>query len=274
MVKAGVGTLVGAAPTLLMPLWARAQEARRCDAMLRDDKAAEIVDALDFDFDQMVRKHVPAADYCIRASIIDQVVLPHLRNTPGRTVVEFGVGLDTRFDRLGHHAGRWFEIDLPNVIQLRRQFFSEESRRIMLGSSVLDTAWMADVEQVDKGPPLFVAEGMLYFLGNAEVRELFVRLADRFPGSAIVFDAQSPLFLMLSNLRHPLNTSKLRFSLGRNGAEIERWDPRLHVQRYVGFGDSPYYDRVKTRLSWLKRLAAVAHPLTRHAFKIVEVGFE
>lgn len=274
MVKAEVGSLVGAGPTLLMPLWARAQEARRSDALLRDDKAVEIVDALDFDFDQMLRKRVPAADYCIRASIIDQMVLPHLERTPGRTVVEFGVGLDTRFDRLGHHAGRWIEVDLPDVIRLRRQFFAEGPRRTMIGSSVLDTDWMAKVAEAGKGPPLFVAEGMLYFLSNAEVRELFVRLADRFPGSAFIFDAQSPWFLLVSNLRHPLRTSKLRFTLGRNGTEIQRWDRRFHVQRYVGYGDSPYYDRVKSRLSWLKRLAAAAYPLTRHAFKIVEVGFE
>lgn len=268
-----VGQLTGAQATLLMPLWARALEARRSDALLRDRKAVEIVESLDFDFEDFARKRVSAADYCIRSSIIDCLVRDHLQTEPAANVVEFGVGLDTRFDRLDNGQVCWTEMDLPGAITLRRQFFDESQRRAMISGSLLETGWMEAAKRRGKGPALFVAEGVLYFLSKPEVRELFIRLADHFPGSAFVFDAQSPLFLRLSNLRHPLSTSRLRFALGRNAAEIEGWDPRLRVEHYVGFGDPPYYDRARRRLGWAKRLALLARPVTRHAFKVVQVRF-
>jgi len=265
--------LTGVPATLLMPLWARAMEHDREDCLLRDPRAAEIVRSVPFDFGLFARKRVPAVDYCIRASIFDSIVRTHLQQSPQSTIVELGVGMDARCDRVDNGVARWVELDLPEVMQLRRHFFAETPRRTMLQGSLLETDWFEAVERLGCRSPLFVAEGVLYFLSREQVIWLFTQLADRFPGSAIVFDAQSPLLLWMSNLRHPLSGSKLRFSLGRNASEMERWDPRFHVEQYVGYGDSPYYDRAMGRLSRIKRLMARFRSLSRHGFKIVQVGF-
>jgi O-methyltransferase involved in polyketide biosynthesis len=266
-------SLAGVPATLLMPLWARAIESSHQDALLQDPRAADIVRSIPFDFDAFVRKRVPVADYCIRASIIDALVRRRLERVPQSTIVELGVGLDARFERADNGAARWIEFDLPEVIRLRKRFFVETSQRSMLEGSVLDDNWLDAIEQLSCRSPLFVAEGMLYFLSRGQVMRLFDQLARRFPGSAIVFDAQSPLLLRVSNLRHPLSGARLRFSLKGDAAEIERWDPRFHVREYVGFGDSPYYDGAIDRLSSFKRFLTHFRRLSRHAFKIVQVEF-
>ena len=136
MNKKDVSKLTEAQSTLLMPLWARALEAQHPTPLIRDRKAVEIVESLDFDFDLFRQKSVPQADYCVRASVIDQLVQEFLSQHPCGTVVEFGVGLDTRFDRLDNGTVTWIELDLPHVIDLREQFFEATDRRIIMRGSL------------------------------------------------------------------------------------------------------------------------------------------
>ena len=227
---------------------------------------------MDFDFDQFHRKAVPSVDYCLRASVIDQVTQRFLAEHQRCTVVEIGVGLDTRFDRVDRKDAVWVEVDLPDAMQVRRNFFASTERRIMLSDSLLESDWLDEVERVRQGPILFIAEGVLYFFSEQQIREVIGRLADRFPDSGFVFDAQSPLFLRFSNWRHPMQDSHLRFSLA-NVRRIESWDERFRIRKYIGFGDSPFYDAGMPRLSRLRRWARRLCPPVRHMFKIVHVGW-
>ncbi len=272
MDKIDISGLTEAQATMLMPLWSRALESRRDQPLIRDDKAEEIVDRLDFAFEQFHRKAVPAFDYCLRASVIDQLVRRFLETNKPATVVELGVGLDTRSERLDNGRTVWVELDLPDAMQVRQRFFQPNSRRIMIGDSLLDSTWFEVIEQHRQGPILFIAEGVFYFFEERQLREILSRLADRFPGSSLIFDAQSPLYLWVSNCRHPFRDSRLQFSLA-GVKRVESWDARLRVQQYIGFGDSPFYDAGMARVSRLRRWGRRLFPPVRHLFKIVQVGW-
>lgn len=263
--------LTGAPETLLIPLWARARENVRPDGLIRDPFAAEIVDSLEFDFATFERHHVAGVDFCVRARLMDDLVQEALEEEPdGRSVVEFGPGLDTRFHRLGELAERWVEVDFPEVTSLRERFFGSDPRRTTIARSILDWNWVDEAGELGKRP-LFIAEGVLYFLSREQVRDLISGLADRFPGGAFLFDAQGPLFLKLSNWLHPLRGSRLNFYLNGMGEEISTWDSRLRVERCVGFGESPYYDALLPRMAWWKRATALLGRCARPMFKIVQV---
>lgn len=255
-----------------MPLWARAIESRRATPLLRDHRAMEIVDALDFDFDRFHQKRVPQADYCVRAVVLDQLVAEFLRDNPAGTVVEFGVGLDTRFDRLDNGRVTWVELDLPHVMDVREQFFESTDRRHMIRGSLTSPDWIPKVAALGDGPRLFLAEGVLYFLTPDEVSVLLDRMVEAFSGGSFLFDAQSPWFLWFSNLRQPMHNATMKFSLG-NTAELSRVNAKLSVRRWVGFGDSPYYDRSLTRVSRTKRWARRLCPWLRGMFKIVQIDW-
>jgi O-methyltransferase involved in polyketide biosynthesis len=264
--------LQGVSETLLMPLWSRAVESARPDPILADSKAKTIVETLDYDFERFSRLGVDPVGYCSRAAIIDRLVGDWLRENPSGGIVEIGVGLDTRFERLDNGQAIWYELDLPEVIALRRHFFAEESRRRLLAGSVFDSAWMKQVQAECSAPVLLVAEGVFYFFQEKELRELFGQLAEHFPGGTLIFDCQSPWFLWYSRLRHPVRGSKLLWSLARVN-NLERWSPGLKVRRWVGFGDSPYYDGHFRRFPAVFRWIRKVWPPARGAFKIVEVSF-
>ena len=273
-IKRDVSKLTEAQSTLLMPLWARAMESRHPSPLIRDSKAVEMVASLDFDFDLFRQKAVPQADYCVRAVVLDQMVQEFLDQHPSGTVVEFGVGLDTRFDRLDNGTVTWIELDLPHVIDLREQFFEATNRRRILRGSLIETDWIPQVAAFANGPILFIAEGVLYFLTHAQVHSLLKQLAENFPKSSFLFDAQSPWFLWFSNLRQPVKNAEMKFSLGDvRRLEAQHHEQQIRVKRWVGFGDSPYYDSALKRVGRVKRWGRTLCPLVRGMFKIVQVSW-
>ena len=128
--------------------------------MFKDPKAVEMVEALDYDFGKWNKS---LAAVVIRLRMFDQYVQEFLEENPNGTVVEIGCGLDTRFERLDNGKARWFEIDLPDVVELRRQFFQDEQRRTSLAASVLETDWMEQVAATG-GPWMFISEAVIIYL--------------------------------------------------------------------------------------------------------------
>ncbi len=143
----------------------------------------------------------------------------------------------------------------------------------MVSCSMMDDEWIQHVRANCAEPPLFIAEGVFYFFTKEQIRNFLRRLSDAFPGAGLVFDAVSPWFLKLSNLRHPLKSSRLEFALRPVATEISQWDARNSVEDYIGFGDPPAYQDVMHRFSWWKRIARRVLPATRHSFMVVHVGF-
>jgi len=242
MEKIRVQSLTEAQETLLMPLWSRAEEAQHPQPILMDRRAVQIVESIDYDFERFRRAGVDPVGFCSRAVIFDTLLRELIAQDPDCTVVEIGAGLDTRFDRLDNGRIRWFDLDLPEAMSVRRRFFEETPRRKFLATSVLATEWLEQVRQVGPSSVIFVSEGVFYFFVEQQLRELFSRLADHFPGSRIVFDSQSPLYLWYSN--------------------------RRVVEKSVGFGDSPYYDKHFRRFRRLFRWARRLWPPVRNMFRI------
>jgi O-methyltransferase involved in polyketide biosynthesis len=173
--------------TLFIPLAGRARESRRKRPVLRDPKAAEILAAVDFDAGTYGRGWGGAVTV-LRTAILDAWVRDFLAGHPDGTVVEIGTGLNTRFERVGNDRVHWIDLDLPDTIELRRRFFADSGRRRMVAASVLDQDWLETVRD-SPGPYMFVAEGVLAYLGQAP--QVIGRIAERFPGALVAFDTYS-----------------------------------------------------------------------------------
>lgn len=172
--------------TLLIPLLGRARESERSKPLIRDDKAAEIVNALDYDFSKW-EKDPSLFGACLRTRFYDGEVSAFLEAHPGGTVVEIGAGLNTRFERLDNGRAHFIELDLPDSMALRRQFFQDAPRRKMIAASVLDEDWHAAVK-ASPGPYCFVSEAVIIYLDNDAVEGLLARLAQTFPGAWLITD--------------------------------------------------------------------------------------
>ena len=221
--------------TLLIPLLARARETERPRGLLRDPQAVAIVRDLDYDFSKWEGgRSLKGA--VLRACMFDGYVEDFLAAHPGGTVVEIGCGLDTRFDRLDNGRVRWFDLDLPDTIALRRRFFDDKPRRTMLAASVLDTGWMDQVEAAG-GPWMFVAEAVLIYLDAPDAQRAIVNIAGRFPGARIAFDTTAARMVETQDrhdaMRHLRRESWCRWKCDEP-EEIERWGANLRLAASCG----------------------------------------
>jgi O-methyltransferase involved in polyketide biosynthesis len=194
--------LTGVSETALLTLNARAQEARRADAIIDDPMALELVDSIDADFGKFGSSRQEIA---LRARAFDLTTKRYLASHPDATVVALAEGLQTSFWRLDAslHASRfhWLTVDLPPIVELRRRLLPESPRVSLCAQSALDYSWMDRPELKSADDGVFItAEGLLMYLQPQQALELIAECAKRFPGGQMLFDLPPTWFSTVSRL--------------------------------------------------------------------------
>lgn len=188
--------------TALITLKARAVEARKRSPLLRDEKGIELLEKIGALLPPETRKRilerkVPGSLSChiaLRARRYDSYTKQFLQENPDGLVVSLGSGFDTRFFRLSLDPWRYVEMDLPSVIDVKKELLGEEASYRMIPCSVLEKDWMVEVRQIQDKNILFLAEGLLMYLPGQEVIKLFNRLSCFFSRSQFVFEVVSEMY--------------------------------------------------------------------------------
>ncbi|SUE34514.1 class I SAM-dependent methyltransferase [Rikenella microfusus] len=219
------------AETLLIPLYMRAKESGRKDAILRDPEAGRLVERIDYDFSRLDGAKLSAVGCVVRGRYFDDAVRRFIAERRRPVVVNVGCGLDTRYQRIAERGNALFvEMDLPEVIDLRRELLPEPDADRYLAGSLLDTGWMDDLrEQYPDGEFIFVIEGVLMYFREEQVWQLLGRLADRFGGGEVWFDVCGPMLARSKHLKPDSlrgHEARIRSGIG-DGHDIERREPRL-----------------------------------------------
>lgn len=218
-------SLEGVSETLLMTLYARARESQRPNAMIKDEKAVAMVDQLACDFSRLRMHRHDEIAVIMRMRRFDNYVRDFLTRNPDAVVVHIGCGLDTRFERVDNGHVEWFDLDLPDVIELRQKLIGSESNRYhTLATSVFDDNWLAELSRYKPRPFMFLAEGVFPYFEEAQVKSLFLKLRDHFPGSELVCDAHTPFVIWADNLQLAFARVKARLHWRlKRGKDVESW---------------------------------------------------
>lgn len=123
-----------------------------------------------------------------RVGTFDRLADQFIASHPGCTVVNLGCGLDTRFWRIQSQNCRFVEIDLPEMVALKRALLREHIRYELIGGSVLDPGWIEQVTRGGSNDFLFVAEGLFMYLPRPGAIGLFQLLAGCFDHSQLLLD--------------------------------------------------------------------------------------
>ena len=89
--------------------------------------------------------------------------------------------MDTAFYRIDNGLPRWFDVDLPPVIELRKKLIPETDRSRCISASLLDPEGVRKNGQNFEVMFFFASGGLLYFT-KAELRRFFFLLVEAFPG--------------------------------------------------------------------------------------------
>jgi methyltransferase (TIGR00027 family) len=261
----GIGDI---ARTSFVTLYCHALESLSDNPILSDPKSVEIMTALN----ATLSPPVHALDRILVAGTLDTRLVVHiairakkyddyarnfLQKYPEGVVVNIGCGLDSRFLRIDNGRVVVYDLDLPEIIAIKKTFYRETERYHLIASSVLDFDWMSIVLR-HKGPFLFMAEGVFMYLDIKDVRSLVLKIQEKFPGSELVCEMVNsvwlspPLKKMLDfKLRRQVHLGKdAMFRSGiRSGREMEQWHSGIQF-----LDEWSYFDSEEKKLGWLKVL--------------------
>lgn len=244
--------LSGVPETLLIPLWARAKETEGSDPIIKDYNALRIVEKIDYDFSKFDGGWMTQLGVAIRTKILDNCTKKFVSKNPNGVIINIGCGLDTRFFRVDNEEIKWYELDLPESINLRKKFFTENERYKMIPKSVFDYSWFKDIEDSNK-KVLIIVEGLLMYFTEAEVKELINEIGIRFPKAELLFETTTPIVVKLCKKHETAGKLDVVFRWGiRSGKEILQYNKKLKV-----IDEWNYFDYYKKRWKMIGKLSTI-----------------
>jgi O-methyltransferase involved in polyketide biosynthesis len=194
------------------------------------------------------------ATLALRTRKFDRYCLDFLAKNPDGILVELGCGLSTRFPRIDNGTLTWYDLDFPEVIDIKKRFFKETDRYHFIRSSVLDFTWMEHIQNQSK-KILFIAEGLLMYLHEDEVKNLVVNLQKKFPGSELICEVTNAY--VVNMLKRKIWKKKFQrdnnlgkdatFHFGiKNSNEFETWNNGI-----MFLDEWTYFDETNNKLGWM-----------------------
>lgn len=111
--------VTGVPETMIQTLYARAKESEKRNSKIQDTMAVEIVAKLDYDFSNADKDKAMSYGVVARTIVLDELVEKYLSSHPDTVVINIASGLDTRCYRMNGKYLRWYNIDLPETMQIR-----------------------------------------------------------------------------------------------------------------------------------------------------------
>lgn len=222
--------LVKEQETLLVPLYSKAVESQQPNPILVDRKAQEILERIEYDFTKLKISKKTTVLLCLRAKKFDDYTRKFLSSHPRSVVIHLGCGLDSRYTRVHNDEVEWYDLDLPDVIDLRRKFYKETDTYHMISSNVTDFGWIGNISSRVRSV-LVIAEGLFMYLKEEEVKALILKLKEAFPRCDLVFDAFSALTVRYAHKDPSLNKTGATIHWGIDDARvIEQWAEGIRLK--------------------------------------------
>ena len=124
----------------------------------------------------------------LRARKYDSIINDFISKNSSSIVVNLGCGFDTRYWRIDNKKCEYIELDLPEIVEMKKDILKDHLSYELIACSVLDTSWIDRVTSKGNRNFLLIAEGLFMYLPKADVINLFKTFSDRFYHSQIVLE--------------------------------------------------------------------------------------
>lgn len=224
--------VTGVPETMIQTLYARAKESMKPNAKIKDDMAAEIVSQLDYDFSNADKDGAMSSGVIARTIVLDEMVGQYLTKHPKTVVVNIACGMDTRCYRMKGKYLRWYNVDLPETMEVRERFLTEDGPIYQIAKSAMDASYIDDITYEGEDV-LVVIEGLSMYLKEADIRQIFAIIDQAFPKAMVLIEVMSP-FVVKHIKEKSIEGSKAKFTWGiKNGKLLEQMVPCFTYKKEV-----------------------------------------
>ena len=223
--------------TLVIPLYGRKMCSELFPSLYRDETAIRLLQQVDYDFSllekqsQSTMQQFGFLEVAMRQNDLAWEVRDYLQAHPNAAVVNLGCGLDNTGRDCDNGTCKLYNLDFPDVIEVRNALLPAGAREENIPCDLNDTSWFQQIDA--SGGAVFFAAGVFYYFLRNQVQSLVQSMSKAFPGGRLVFDAagKSAVKLMLKTW---IKSAKIQdvgayFSVSDAGKELSLWAKQLRV---------------------------------------------
>ena len=189
--------LKGVEDTLYIPLEARIYASKNFPEFFYDEKALSL------------GKHIPTNDinensteYFYMASVcrqytIDQKIIKFLETNNICNVVFLGAGLETSFNRIGNAEANFYQVDLPDLIEVRKRLLGNAENEILISGDMFTLDWIKEMDVFL--PTMIIASGVYQYFDEEKILSMVKQMKEMIPKGELIFDATNSTGLKLAN---------------------------------------------------------------------------
>ena len=180
----------------------------------------------------------------------------YLLTHPKAQVVLLGCGLDTAGHQADNSRCSFVNIDLDDVIELRKELIPDSERERNIAADLKDTGWISKLGYNKDNGAVFAALGLFEYWDPSEVKSFLGLMSRYFEGSRLVFNAQSRKGAAAAqrSLIKAGMTARIRFYMDDPEKELSKWKIRckkISCKRMISD-----YRVMDKRFSFAERLSA------------------
>ena len=175
--------------TLFVPMLGRIYASEYCPQILYDPKALELKKKLPSSLpEQDGQSQYTLLASAARSANMDRYIRAFLEHRPDGVIVQLGCGLETAYYRCDNGRSHWYTVDLPHVVEYRRELLPEPERETYLAGDAFAEDWIRQIRaDVPDAPILVTAGGLFHYFEVAKVVGLLQTL-QQYGEITLVFD--------------------------------------------------------------------------------------
>ena len=132
--------------TLFVPMLGRIYASEHYPQILYDKKALELKKKLPSDLiKQNMQSQYTLLASASRSANMDRIIRAFLERRPDGVIVQLGCGLETTYHRCDNGKTHWYAVDLPHVIEYRRDLLPEPERELYISGDAFAKDWIKKV---------------------------------------------------------------------------------------------------------------------------------
>lgn len=222
----------GVPETMIQTLYARAKETSKENPKIKDEMAVSIVKQLDYDFSQADQDKTMHSGVIARTIVLDKMVEEYLDKHKNTIVINIACGLDTRCYRMKGKYIRWYNLDLPETMNIRKQLLIETGPIYQIAKSAMDETYTNTIHNEGEDV-LVIIEGLTMYLTEIDIKKIFSIIKHAFSNVTIMVEVMSPF--MVNHIKEKsIEDSCAKFTWGiKNGKELEKLIPSFSFLKEV-----------------------------------------
>jgi O-methyltransferase involved in polyketide biosynthesis len=187
----------GVEDTLFIPLTGRVYVSKKFPEYFFDEKALEMENLIK---NKQIEKK--SSEYTMIANVarsynLDQMTQNFIDRHDKCNIVNLGVGLETSYYRINRKNSIFFEVDLPEVIELREKYLEVGENEKFIKGDLFKLGWC---EELDTSiPTLMIVSGVFQYFHESDVLKFIRDVKNVFENAELIFDATNKFGIKFTN---------------------------------------------------------------------------